>query len=412
MNRSLLGSLLSWRSQMPTVADPSASDTKTQESVPGTVAKTVLEETGPKLKKWSCGNGKLVSQVDSKSGIIKQAPSALSLTSSLAAHGRGLGQEGKVRGPYVHHEPLNRVNMAKAAALLGPTRVGQLAPTLYGYAKTIAKQTVGTWVRKLFTDQEEPAKIRKRKERSVPDDVRSRVLTKVEEDEAHQGETTTDYVADLFRAEGWEVSEDFVRTFLHDQHKSLRTPTAHTDKELDDDSIEHGVRGFWSLLESLRLGGLGRDIYFVSLDEKPLWVDRFKRMIWREIGRGANVKALGRTRQRETVILPIILKFSSSGVFRQVSHLPLVFIFHGKRQLKVEVPAGYPCLVMFVPSGSIVNTALVHVFERAIIPNLDREGTIHIFLDEDPAHFHPRVAQFFQKQANLHRQTVPRRLTA
>jgi vanillate O-demethylase ferredoxin subunit len=79
----------------------------------------------------------------------------------------------------------------------------------------------------------------------------------------------------------------------------------------------------------------------------------------------------------------------------------------------VEVPVGQPCLVVFVPSGSMVNTALVHIFKRAIVPNLDPEGMIHVFLDELPAHFHSRVVQYFhvESRPTMHLHPVPRNLT-
>ena len=117
--------------------------------------------------------------------------------------------------------------MAKAAAIVGPTLVGRLGQTFYGYTKAVPKSTVATWMRNLLTcaDQKQTRK-RRQDSRSVPDDVKARVLKKVEVDEARYEETTTTYVADLFRAEGQEVSQKFVRTFLHDQHKSLRTQPA------------------------------------------------------------------------------------------------------------------------------------------------------------------------------------------
>jgi len=98
----------------------------------------------PVLKKWSCGRAKLPVDVKSEA---KQTPSHLSLAASLiATHGRGSGQQGKVRGPYLHHDPLTQVNMAKAAAIVGPTLVGRLGQTFYEYTKAVPKSTVATWV--------------------------------------------------------------------------------------------------------------------------------------------------------------------------------------------------------------------------------------------------------------------------
>jgi len=36
--------------------------------------------------------------------------------------------------------------MAKAAAIVGPTLVGRLGQTFYGYTKAVPKSTVATWV--------------------------------------------------------------------------------------------------------------------------------------------------------------------------------------------------------------------------------------------------------------------------
>ena len=92
------------------------------------------------LKKWSCGRAKLPVDVKSEA---KQTPSHLSLAASLiATHGRGSGQQGKVRGPYLRHDPLTQANMAKAAAIVGPTLVERLGQTFYGYTKAVPKSTM------------------------------------------------------------------------------------------------------------------------------------------------------------------------------------------------------------------------------------------------------------------------------
>ena len=78
----------------------------------------------------------------------------------------------------------------------------------------------------------------------------------------------------------------------------------------------------------------------------------------------AFVRTFGKTRQRETVILPTC----ADG-----RKLPIIFLFHGKSQLKVIVPAGRPCLVLFTKTAMINGDVLKHILERAVFPNLPRE---------------------------------------
>lgn len=81
----------------------------------------------------------------------------------------------------------------------------------------------------------------------------------------------------------------------------------------------------------------------------------------------AFVRTFGKTRQRETVILPTC----ADG-----RKLPIIFLFHGKSQLKVIVPAGRPCLVLFTKTAMINGDVLKHILERAVFPNLPRENVV------------------------------------
>ncbi len=174
------------------------------------------------------------------------------------------------------------------------------------------------------------------------------------------------------------MKPDYVRTFLHASGKSLRNPTPRTEHELDDATIEKGVRSFWKLLENLRRAGAPDgepdSAARVSFDEKPLWIERIQR-VWRETGKPeALVKSVGKTRQRETVRMR---KLGMRKLLRP-NKLPLILIFPGTNQLHVDIPEGYPCLIMFTPKGTMNNKLLIHIFKRAIIPNLD-DSLTHFF---------------------------------
>ena len=92
----------------------------------------------------------------------------------------------------------------------------------------------------------------------------------------------------------------------------------------------------------------------------------------------AFVRTFGKTRQRETVILPTC----ADG-----RKLPIIFLFHGKSQLKVIVPAGRPCLVLFTKTAMINGDVLKHILERAVFPNLPREIPHGMLLDDHKSHF-------------------------
>jgi len=116
----------------------------------------------------------------------------------------------------------------------------------------------------------------------------------------------------------------------------------------------------------------------VTFDEKPVFCERFHRFIWRKKNSGpAAVKGHGRTRHRETVVLPSC----SNG-----KKLPLIWIFHGKYQKKVKVPAKYPTLVVFTLSAVMNGQLMVHTLDRAILPNLEPGHSV-VFLDLFAAHF-------------------------
>ena len=99
------------------------------------------------------------------------------------------------------------------------------------------------------------------------------------------------------------------------------------------------------------------------------------------------MKGHSRTRQRETVVLPSC----SNG-----KKLPLIWIFHGKYQKKVKVPAKYPTLVVFTLSAVMNGQLMVHTLDRAILPNLE-PGLSVVFLDLFAAHFGDPVQEYLAR---------------
>ena len=73
--------------------------------------------------------------------------------------------------------------------------------------------------------------------------------------------------------------------------------------------------------------------------------------------------------------------------------LPLIWIFHRKYQKKVKVPAKYPTLVVFTLSAVMNGQLMVHILDRAILPNLE-PGLSVVFLDLFLAHFGDPVQEY------------------
>jgi len=198
----------------------------------------------------------------------------------------------------------------------------------------------------------------------------------VEQDAAASGETTTDVVHEFFEEQGRQVSAGFLRHFRQDIGYSLHRQAARSAAEIEgEEEIEKAIRELWDWLEIRRKAGLDLS-HIVTFDEKPVFVECFRRLIWRRKHSGpASVLSHGKTRQRETVILP------SDSTGRK---FPIIWIFHGKYQKRVKVPARYPSLVIFTNSANMNGQAMVHVLKRAIFPNL-LPGLNVMLLDAFPA---------------------------
>ena len=209
-------------------------------------------------------------------------------------------------------------------------------------------------------------------------------------------ETTTEAVSDMFTEQGVTPSSEFVRKFLHRDGQSLHSVIPRSSYELDNtEQVEKQIRAFWVAVHYLHLAWKN----WMSLDEKPLFLERFRRRIWRKVGLPAFVRSFGKTRQRETVILP------SLGDGRK---LPIIFLFHGTLQLKVVVPHGYPCL--FTNTANINSDALQHILKRAIFPNLPANQTHGLLLDDHKAHFLEAVQKLLAEH-NIHPVKIEHPLT-
>ena len=133
--------------------------------------------------------------------------------------------------------------------------------------------------------------------------------------EAKCEEVTTDTVHDFFLPEGVDPSPSSVQKFRKESGFVLVHPSAFKREELDEEVLERGIR------------------------------------------KVCVVASEGKTHQRETVILPS---------FGTGQPLPLIFIFHGVKQLKVKVLPGFPVLVVFTRTA-IMNTELLKfIFQRVL----------------------------------------------
>lgn len=176
----------------------------------------------------------------------------------------------------------------------------------------------------------------------------------------------------------------------------------------NEEKIETAIRKFWDDVTNYRERGVAlHDI--IGIDEKPLYSERFKRLVWRRKGTpAAHVKGQGKTRERHTIILP---SRADGG------KLPIIFIFRGKHQLHVATVAGYPCLILFTESANSNTETILHLLRRAIIPNLHLEGkeeieTPHVVLfDAYGSHFTDKVGELFENTHNLEEVMIPAPLT-
>jgi len=197
---------------------------------------------------------------------------------------------------------------------------------------------------------------------------------------------TEDLQAQLAATNGYQVTQDWIRHTLHDQGYSLRSARPRSRDELDEESIKASILLFWQEWEKL-LENEGFDLaHLLAFDEKPLWTERFRRRIWRKLDvRVAVVKSEGKTRTKETIILPSL----ANG-----KKLPPIFIFHGTKQQRVKVPDGMPAMVIFNKSAMQSSDSLAHVLRRAVLPNLDPDNKTCILLDDHPSHFSRATREF------------------
>lgn len=282
------------------------------------------------------------------------------------------------RSKYQDHSLSNKIQMALTAQARGPSYVSKNS-MLWGYAKKVAKQTISDWQKALphlmalASGAVVPRVYKAPHHRAVKQEAKDEVLRDVALSAANGEETTTEAVCDMFAAQGVTPSASFVRSFLHHNNQSLHTVIPRSSFEIDDSKqVEEQIRALWAEVQSLSLPWSN----WVSFDEKPLFLERFRRRVWRPVAMPAFVRTFNKTRQRETVIFPTC----ADG-----RKLPIIFLFHGTKQLKVKVPIGCPCLVLFTKTAMISGDAFMHILERAIFPNLPSEPH-GILLDEHPTH--------------------------
>jgi hypothetical protein len=225
----------------------------------------------------------------------------------------------------------------------------------------------------------------------------------LKQDASECGETTTDVVEDMFARAGVEhVSRSFLQTFRKKHGYSLHKAVLRKAKEIEEEKqVEAKIISLWRWVKEQREGGLSLSA-MLTFDEKPVFCERYHRLIWRPVGSGpAYVRSEGKTRCRETVILP------SCANGRK---LPIIWIFKGKYQKKVKVPANCPTLVLFTKSGMMNGSALVFCLTRAIIPNLV-PGRNVIFLDDFKAHFGAAAQTLLADTPNLESKRIEPPLT-
>ena len=168
--------------------------------------------------------------------------------------------------------------------------------------------------------------------------------------------------------------------------------TTRSAREVDDETtIEADIRALWDRLRQLREGGLPLS-RLIAIDEKPIWWERHEQRVWRSMGTAqAIVRSDGKTRERLTVLLPS----AATG-----KKLPIIFVFRGKNQLHVEVPEGYPCLIVFTETAVVNSGVFIYILERAIMPNLE-QGDNAILLDEFTGHISATTTAWLTQQTHL-----------
>jgi hypothetical protein len=312
------------------------------------------------------------------------------------------------RDHYNHYETHERLLMAEAADTHGPTWVSRHSD-LWGYSDKnhVPAPTISTRQRQLACGTLNAGQHRHRSAshpREVPSEIRQKVKELVQLDASHCGETTTDVVRDMFQQQGRDVSPAFLQTFRKEINYSLHRAALRSTAEVEqEDKLEQKIHELWDWLKAKREAGLELS-NIITFDEKPVFVERFRRLIWREKNSGpATVKSQGKTRQRETVILP------SKSCMRN-NKFPIIWLFHGKKQKKVKVPAGYPTLVLFTETATMNGHALVHILKRAIMPNVS-PGLNVLLLDAFRAHFGEAMQEYLQAEPCLEVKEIEAHLT-
>jgi hypothetical protein len=265
---------------------------------------------------------------------------------------------------------------------------------LWGYTKPVPPSTIRGFAkeqRDILARNGEPAPVRPRKPR--PTDVPVELLEKATEflvgDAEECGNTTTTVLRNFFARNGRPVSKSFVSGFLDKENFGLYQAKPRSTSELDDEvEITARIMDIFQKLRELREAGVRLD-QICSYDEKPLVYEQFRQKVIRRKGQTfapvptkpeAVVASQGKERARVTGIFP-----TRCGKKNGTYKLPLVLIFRGENQLKVEVLPGMPVLVVFTTDAMSNSEVFNYIIHNAILPNL--EGDNLLLADDHGSHF-------------------------
>jgi hypothetical protein len=311
----------------------------------------------------------------------------------------------RVRGPYMHHDPVNAENMGRTALRKGwnPKRVSENS-FLWGYDQQCCPvDTIRVWAKKAKQVEDgemdvEPTE-RQPHPHDIPVAVKRTVAQQLEEHGDALGETTTDVGLGFFQNLGFGVSKSFLSGFLRDDGFGLYKPIARTLSEVKNpEKAERTAQALWRALESARNEGLELE-QILTFDEKPLVEETHSRKVIRKKGvrfieqpaKPPLVLGCGRTRARVTGVFPAL---AAPNPNNNSHKFPLVVMFKGKNQLPVTVHPDMPVLVVFTESAMMNSDAFNYIVHNAMLPNL--KGKCVVVCDDHGSHFSDTTLAYAQ----------------
>ena len=182
----------------------------------------------------------------------------------------------------------------------------------------------------------------------------------------------------------FKASRGWVFSFFLRHNLSLRAKTSMSQKLLAD--LEKKIENFHSFVKNLRIDIEAEEGLIINMDETPMYFDIVPgRTVDTKGTKTVKVRMTGAEKRHITVVLAV----SNNG-----NVLPLMIIFKGKRELKLDVPRGY---VVCVQEKGWVDEPIMLRWVNEIFRRYTKRKPSIIVLDSFRAHLTDTVKLAFRR---------------